>query len=96
MTIVAQNKVELVMPYSVYILRTSKNTLYTGQTNNLEKRLGEHREKSKKSSKYMRSFDSFELVYRETFETRGEALKREAQIKKLSKLEKEKLIDKVF
>ena len=39
----------------------------------------------------MRSFDSFELVHRETFETRGEALKREAQIKKLTKLEKEKL-----
>jgi len=78
--------------YTVYILRTSRNTLYTGITNNLEKRLDEHRVKGKKSAKYMRSFDSFKLVYTEVFENRGQALKREAEIKKLTKSKKESLI----
>ncbi len=78
--------------YKVYILRTSKNTLYTGISNNLEKRLEEHKSKSKRSAKYMRSFDSFELVYTEKFRTRSSALKREAKIKKLTKEEKEALI----
>ena len=80
--------------YSVYILKTSKNTLYTGITNNLTKRLQEHRSKGNKSAKYMRSFDSFELVHTEEFENRSKALKREAEIKKLTKLKKEALIDK--
>lgn len=74
------------------MLRTSKNTLYTGQTNNLEKRMAEHKSHTIKSSKYMRSFDSFELVYTEKLDSRSLALKREAQIKKLTKLQKESLI----
>ena len=81
------------MEYKVYILKTSSNTFYTGQTNNLEKRLKEHKDKSRKSSKYMRSFQSFELVYSEIFPTRSEALKREIEIKKLSHLQKEALIN---
>ena len=51
------------MIFTVYILRTSSNTLYTGITNNLEKRLGEHRNKTKASAKYMRIFKSVELEY---------------------------------
>ena len=78
--------------FYVYILRTSANTLYVGQTNNLEKRIKEHQAKTIKSSKYVRSFASFELVYSETFETRSEALKREYQLKQFTKLQKEKLI----
>ena len=80
------------MVYFVYILRTSKNTLYIGQTKNLEKRLKEHSDKKGKGSKYMRSFNSFELVYKEEYQTRSNALKREAALKKLTKVEKEKLI----
>jgi putative endonuclease len=80
------------MPFFVYILRTSKNTLYTGQTNDLEKRLSEHRSKSRKTAKYMRAFESFQLVYMDEFHTRGEAMSREAAIKKLTKKEKERLI----
>lgn len=81
------------MDYKVYILHTSSNTFYTGQTNNLEKRLKEHKNKTKRSSKYMRSFASFELVYSETFTSKSEALRREIQIKKLSHKEKERLIN---
>lgn len=80
------------MKYTLYILRTSSNTLYIGQTNDLEKRLKQHKDKKGKGSKYMRAFDSFGLVYTEDFETRSDALKREAFLKKLSKKEKEKLI----
>lgn len=80
------------MLYTVYILRTSKNTLYTGITNNLEKRLSEHKSKGKKSAKYMRAFKSFELVYKETCTDKGLALKREFEIKNLTKIQKESLI----
>lgn len=79
------------MPYFVYILRTSKNTLYIGQTNNLEKRIKEH--KGKRGAKYLRFFKSFKLVYKELLETRSAALKREYQLKQFSKLEKEELIN---
>lgn len=78
--------------FYVYILRTSLNTLYIGQTNNLERRLNQHKSKSKKSAKYLKYFDSFELVYKEEYQTRTEALKREYHLKQLSKPQKESLI----
>jgi putative endonuclease len=77
--------------YFLYILRTSLNTLYIGQTSNLEKRLEEHRKKIR-GAKYLRAFSSFELVYTEKFVTRSEALKREYQLKQLTKIQKEELI----
>ncbi len=80
------------MPYCVYMLRTSGNTLYTGQTNNLPRRMSQHKAKTGRSAKYMRRFASFELVYTEKCETITEALKREHQIKKLSKKQKELLV----
>lgn len=81
------------MSFVVYILRTSSNTLYVGQTNNLEKRIEEHKSKSTRSAKYMRYFFSFELVYQEKYKTRSEAMKGEARLKKLPKAKKEALIN---
>ena len=81
--------------YTVYILRTSSNTFYTGQTNNLEKRLKEHKNKTSKSAKYIRSFTSFELVYSEIHPTLSQALKREIELKKLSHAQKEALIKNI-
>jgi len=78
--------------FYIYILRTSSNTLYIGQTNKLEKRLKEHQNKSSKSAKYVRYFDSVELVYSEKYRTRKEAMQREAQLKKWPKAKKEFLI----
>ena len=78
--------------YIVYILRTCANTLYIGQTNNLEKRLEQHRLHSPRSAKYMRYFSSFTLVHTEKFASRNEAMKREAQLKKLPRVKKEVLI----
>lgn len=64
--------------------------MYTGITNNLERRLRAHKEG--KGAKYMRTFSDFELVYKETAQSRSEALKREAEIKRMTKAKKEKLI----
>lgn len=78
--------------FYVYILRTSGNTLYIGQTNDVEKRLQEHRSHTAKSSKYVRSFSTVTLVYQESFTTRSEAMRREAELKKWPKKKKEALI----
>ena len=80
------------MTHFVYILRTSSNTLYIGQTNNLKRRLKEHKNKSSKSAKYIRYFSGFKLVYSENYPTRKEAMQREAQLKKWPKVKKEALI----
>lgn len=80
------------MSYFIYILRTSSNTLYIGQTNNLEKRVKEHKNKTSKSAKYIKYFDSYELVYYEEYGSRIEAMRREFQLKKWSKAKKEALI----
>lgn len=84
--------------FYIYILRTSSNTLYVGQTNNLEKRLRKHKNKSSKSAKYIRYFQSFELVYSEKYQTRKGAMQREAQLKRWSRKKKEVLIkgDKIL
>ena len=80
------------MQFFVYILRTSKNTLYIGQTNNLEKRLKEHQNKTSRSAKYIRYFSGFKLVYSEIYSTRKETIQREAQLKKWPRAKKEALI----
>jgi len=80
------------MSYFLYILRTSSNTLYIGQTNNLQKRLQEHKSKKTKSAKYIRYFSSFDLIYSEKYSTRKEAIQREAQLKNWSREKKEALV----
>ncbi len=74
----------------VYIVRCSDQTLYTGWTNHLEKRIEAHN--AGKGAKYTKARRPVELVYFETFEHKRDALKREYQIKQLKKSEKEKLI----
>ncbi len=91
---VAETVVKQYVPYmyTVYILKTSSNTLYIGQTNDLEKRLLAHKNKTRESAKYMRYFTSFELVYTETKRTRSAAMKREAALKRLTRGKKDELI----
>lgn len=74
-----------------YILCCSDQTLYTGWTNNIEKRLKAHNKG--KGGKYTRTRMPVELVYLEVHETKQEAMSREAQIKKLTRKEKQALID---
>lgn len=68
------------MFYFVYILKCVDESLYTGSTNNLEKRLKEHNN-SKQGARYTKTRRPVKLVYREKFKTKSEALKREIQIK---------------
>jgi putative endonuclease len=81
------------MPYFVYILKCNDETLYTGITNNLEKRILAHNT-SKTGAKYTASRRPVTLRYSETCETKSLALKREAQIKKLTREQKLILISK--
>lgn len=81
------------MSYTVYLLRCADGTLYCGQTNNLEKRLGEHNTGKGRSAKYTRGRRPVQLAYRETHQTLSSALKREAQIKKMTRQEKLALAD---
>lgn len=75
-----------------YILKCSDNTLYTGWTTAIERRVNEHNNGT--ASKYTRARLPVELVYFETFETRSQAMKREYAIKTLTREEKLELIDK--
>ena len=79
--------------YSLYILKCSDNTLYTGITNNIEKRLKMHSGELPGWAKYTRARLPVELVYSEEAWDRSQATKRELQIKKLSREKKLKLID---
>ena len=75
----------------VYMIRCKDGSLYTGWTNNLEKRFKNHCKG--KGAKYTRGRGPLELVYYEVFEEKKEAMKREYEIKQLKKSEKEKLIN---
>lgn len=75
----------------VYILRCSDNTLYTGVTTDLARRLEEHNRGSK-GAKYTRARRPVTLVFTEGAESRSEALRREYRIKRLTTVKKEALI----
>lgn len=80
------------MTYFLYILRTSNNHLYTGHTNNLERRELEHQFKTV-GAKFIRDNSTdFEIVYTEEFDDRVTAMKREKQLKSWSRAKKEALI----
>lgn len=75
----------------VYILNCADDSLYTGYTNNLEKRLKMHNEG--KASKCTRSRLPVAYVHIECFDSKSEALRREAAIKKLSRKKKLMIIN---
>ena len=79
--------------WKLYILRCGDGTLYTGITTDVEKRLEAHR--TGKGAKYTRGRSPLELVYREDCGDHSTALKREIEIKKLTREEKEQLISQV-
>lgn len=77
--------------WSVYIIQCRDQTLYTGITNNLTKRLEMH--ESGHAAKYTKGRGPFKLVYQEFFENRSISTKRESEIKKFKKEDKNKLIE---
>ena len=78
------------MTYGVYMLRCSDGTIYSGCARDVDKRLAVHQ--SGKGAKYTRSRLPVELVYREAAEDHSAALRREAQLKKLTRAQKLALI----
>lgn len=73
-----------------YIVKCADGTLYTGWTNNLEKRMKAHN--SGKGAKYTKTRRPVKLVYYEEHETKNEAMSREYAIKQLTRKAKETLI----
>jgi putative endonuclease len=74
------------MSWTVYMLRCRDGSLYTGMTNDLERRLASHR--AGKGGAYTRSRLPVSLVYAERRRSRGAALSREAAIKRLPRTAK--------
>ena len=72
--------------YWVYILRCSDGSLYTGATTDVERRILRH--SAGRASKYTRSRLPVTLAYLEEVASRGQALRRESAIKKLSRTQK--------
>ena len=81
----------MIEKHYVYMLRCSDNSLYTGYSTDPIRRLSEHNSSSR-GAKYTRSRRPCKLVHIETYDTKLEALKREYQIKRLSKKDKESLV----
>lgn len=77
--------------FYVYILRCADDSLYCGYTTDVEKRFEKH--KSGKGAKYTKTHLPLEIAYVEEFDNKSDALKREWEIKKLSRVKKEKLIE---
>ena len=78
--------------YILYILECSDGSFYTGISNNIEKRLRQHNGEIVGGAFYTRSKRPVTLQHFETFATRSEAMKREAEIKKMDRAEKEVVI----
>lgn len=76
--------------YYTYLARCSDNSLYTGSTNDLKTREIKHNQG--KGAKYTRARRPVKIIYHETFKTKNQAMKREAEIKSWSKIKKENLV----
>jgi putative endonuclease len=75
----------------VYVLRCADDTLYTGYTTDVERRVAEH--DAGDGAKYTRGRTPVELVHVESFDSRSAAMAREHEIKTFSRAEKERLVD---
>ena len=81
------------MKHVAYIVRCADDTLYTGYTNDIEKRIAAHNSPDK-GAKYTRGRQPVVLVYQEGYNTKSAAMKREYEIKQLTRREKKVLIKK--
>ena len=77
----------------MYVVQCADGTLYTGYTTDIERRIKTHN--AGKGAKYTRSRLPVTLVYYETYPTKQEAMRREWEIKQLTREEKKKLIVKI-
>ena len=79
------------MAWAVYILECSDGSFYTGMSNNVEARINTHN--ASKGAKYTKSRLPVTLVFQENTLTKSESLRREIEIKKLTRKKKMELID---
>lgn len=79
------------MSYSIYILRCADDSLYTGIAVDVRRRLEEHRN-GRRGAKYLRGRLPVDLVFECTAGERGDALRLEHRVKRMSRREKEDLI----
>ncbi len=79
----------------VYMLQCNDDSLYTGVTTDIERRVKEHNHDSKLGANYTRARRPVKLVYSEQYDDRSQALKREVGIKRLKRTEKQALINKL-
>ena len=77
--------------HHVYVLKCADGSLYTGYTTDLERRVAEH--DAGEGAKYTRGRTPVELVHAESFDSRSAAMRREYEIKRLSRAEKERLVE---
>ncbi len=86
------------MSHFVYVINCADDSLYTGYTTDIEKRVTEHNGEGSSvtalsaGARYTRGRRPVKLVYSEKFATRSEAMQREYAIKQLTRTEKKKLI----
>jgi putative endonuclease len=78
--------------WTVYMLRCADGSLYTGITNDVARRVGEHNSNGLLAARYTRARRPVVLVYRETVATRSAACKREYRIKQMTRSEKQELL----
>lgn len=78
-------------PHAVYVLRCADDSLYTGYTTDVERRVAEH--EAGEGAAYTRGRTPVELVHVECFQTRSAAMSREHEIKALGRAQKLSLVD---
>ena len=89
-----QSKIQQMKTYWVYMMQSANgHALYTGVTNNLDRRVREHKEGG--GSAFTSKYKCHKLVYYEDFGLIDQAIEREKMIKSLSRVEKERLIDTI-
>ncbi len=79
------------MSHYVYVLECADDTLYTGYTTDVQRRVREH--DAGDGAKYTRGRTPVELVHVESFDSKSAAMSREHEVKSLSRAAKERLID---
>ena len=80
------------MTWSVYMVRCSDGSLYTGISADVERRFEEHAAGGRKSAKYLRGRGPLKLIFKKLVGTRSEALVEERRVKRLTKAQKEALV----
>lgn len=92
----ATSEIEQASTWYLYLIRCANGHLYTGITTDVARRFNEHQSSSPKAAKYLRGKGPLTLMYQETVGSRGDALRREIAVKKLSRAQKLALIESAF